>query len=129
MHHRHAVLGQQVADRAEELLVLEHADMLEHADRDDPVEAAGLLAIVAQLEPHPVGQPAAPRALAADLELMPRERDAEHLARAGLGEIEREPAPARADVEHALAGAQQQLGREMALLVLLRRLQGRRADG
>ena len=31
------------------------ADMLEHADRDDAVEAAGLLAVVAQLEADAVG--------------------------------------------------------------------------
>ena len=103
--------------------------MLEHADRDDPIEGPGLLAIVAQLEPHPVGQAALPGALARDLELMVRERDAEHLARAGFRQIEREPAPARADVEHALAGAEQQLGREMALLVLLRHLEVLVRDG
>ena len=34
----------------------------------------------------------------------------------GLGEIEPEPAPAGADVEHALAGLDRELGREVALL-------------
>ena len=97
--------------------------MLEHADRDDPVEGPGLLAVVAQLEPDPVGQALAAGALPADLELLLGQRDPEHLAGAGLGERQREPAPARADVEHPHARPQQQLGREVALLVRLRLLE------
>jgi hypothetical protein len=39
----------------EEFVVMGGADMLEHADRDDPVELAVERAIVDQLELHPVG--------------------------------------------------------------------------
>ena len=37
---RHAVRLQAAGNRVEEGAVVEDADMLEHADRDDPVEAA-----------------------------------------------------------------------------------------
>ena len=54
--------------------------------------------------------------VARDCELFLRQRDAGDPRAAVFGEIERKPAPAGADVEHALAGLDQQLGREMALL-------------
>jgi hypothetical protein len=79
--------------------------------------------VVAKLEADPVGDALAARALAAHLELLLGKRDAEHLAGAGLGERQREPAPAGADVEHPHAGLEQQLRREMALLVRLRLLE------
>ena len=41
----------------------------------------------------------------------------------GLGEIEAEPAPARADVEHALSRLDGELGGEVALLGELRLLE------
>ena len=56
MDQRDAVIGQQLFDLLEEGRVVDDADMLEHADRDDAVEApAGQLAIIDQLEFHPVG--------------------------------------------------------------------------
>ncbi len=36
--------------------------------------------------------------------------------RCGLGEVERKPAPAASNIEHALAGGDQKLGRQMAFL-------------
>ena len=60
-----AVVGQQLLHLGEELDVVGDADMLEHADRDDAVVAAGLLAVVEQLEAHPVGDAALERAPAA----------------------------------------------------------------
>ena len=72
MQQRDAVVGQQVAHRAEELGIVPDADVLEHADRDDPVEPAADRAVVAQLEAHAIGQTGALRPLPADLELLPR---------------------------------------------------------
>ena len=97
--------------------------MLEHADRDDAVEVAGDLAIVLELEVHRAGEAFLGGALLRDLELLGAERDAGHVAVGRLGEIEPEPAPARADVEHALAGLDGELGRDVALLGELRRIE------
>ncbi len=45
-----AVVGEQRADLAEELRIVRHADVLEHADRNDAVEFVGHGAIVAEFE-------------------------------------------------------------------------------
>ena len=100
MQQRDSVVGQQVAYRAEELGIVPDADVLEHADRDDPVEPAAERAVIAQLEADAVGETGTRCALPADLELLPRQRDPYDLAGARLGQIEPEAAPARADVEH-----------------------------
>ena len=55
--------------------------------------------------------------------LFGRQRDAEHVGLEALGEIEPEPAPARADVEHVVAGLDAQLGGDVALLGELRLLE------
>ena len=60
------------------------------------------LAVVLELEVHRRGQALPGRALVGDLELLAAERDAGDVAVGGLGEVQAEPAPARADVEHAL---------------------------
>ena len=57
MQQRDPVGRQQLVDLAEERRVLADPDMLEHADRDDAVVAAGFLAVIAQVKPHTVGQP------------------------------------------------------------------------
>ena len=51
-----------------------------------------------------------------DLQLFGRQRDAGDVGAGHLGEIEAKPAPARADVEHAVAAPDQELCGEMALL-------------
>ena len=99
------------------------ADMLEHADRHDAVETLGNVAVVLDLEMHMVVEALGLRALGRDRMLFGRERHAEHLGLEGLGEVEPEPAPARADVEHALARLHLQLGGDMALLGGLRLLE------
>ena len=90
--------------------------MLEHADRDDVVELAVDLAVVLQPELDPVGEPGGLGAGGRDPELLLAERDAGDPGAADAREIEREAAPAAADVEHAGAGADQQLRREQPLL-------------
>ena len=92
------------------------ANMLEHADRDDAVERLRHVAIVLQTEVDLVVQSLFGRALARARVLLLRERDAGDVRAAELGQIERKPAPAAADVEHALVPRDEQLGREMTLL-------------
>ena len=53
----HPVASEQVANLAKVGAVVAHPNVLEHADRDDPVELALQVAIVDQLEPGAVGQP------------------------------------------------------------------------
>ena len=61
-------------------------------------------AIIDQLEPHMVGDPGLFRAPPRDLQLLLRQRDAEHVDAGDLVQIKRRPAPTAADVEHSLAG-------------------------
>ncbi len=117
---RHPVLGQEPLHRAEILGVVAHANMLEHADRDDAVEAAGLFTIVAHMEADPVGETGLAHPLGRHLRLLLGEREAGHLDAVLAGEVERQPAPAGADVEHALAGLKQELGGDERLLCPLR---------
>jgi len=56
----HAIGREQVAADPEELPILRRPHMLEHADRDDPVETARhvairQVAIIDQLETHAIG--------------------------------------------------------------------------
>ncbi len=96
------------------------ADMLEHADRDDAVEALVEFAIVLQVEMDAVLQTLRMGAVGGDAVLFGRQRDALHVDVEGLRQIEAEPAPAGADVEHRLAGLQPELGGDVALLGGLR---------
>ena len=108
------------------------ADMLEHADRDDAIVLPGGLAIVEQLEVHAVGKAGIGGAALRHFELLGREGEAGDGDAAFAREIEREAAPAAADIEHALPRLEQQLRRDMALLVGLRfldRLVGRQEIG
>ena len=67
--------------------------------------------------------PAAAARSRAHLELLRRQGDAEHVDVGDPVQIQREPAPAAADVEHPLAGLQVDLGGEVGLLVELGLLQ------
>ncbi len=70
---QHDSIGlQQLAALGEELVVVRGADMLEHADRDDPVELLLDMAVVDQLELHLVGDAGRSGALASDLQLLLR---------------------------------------------------------
>src|SRR5262249_33477080 len=115
-----SVVGQQLLHLAEERAVVARADMLEHADRDDAVVAAGLLAIVAGGEARALGATDRRGAVVRNIELLARQRDAGDVRLADGGEIEPKPAPARTDVEDLHAGPEQQLRGEMTLLVVLR---------
>jgi hypothetical protein len=98
--------------------------MLEHADRDDPVESLVEQPVIDELELHAVRDAGGRGALASDLELVFGEGDPEHVDSRHLVQEQRHPAPAAADVEHALARLERELGGDVRLLVELRLLQG-----
>ena len=81
------------------------------------------LPVIDQLELHMVRHARGLGALARDLELVLRQRDPEHVDAGDLVQIQRHPAPAAADVEHALPRLQVELGGDMRLLVGLRLLE------
>ena len=54
MDQRHAIRIEQVRKLGEVLAVVPDTDMLEHADRHDPIKAARLVAIIAQIKADPV---------------------------------------------------------------------------
>ena len=107
---------EQVVALLQEARIGFRPDMLEHADRDDAVEAAGHVAIILQEEADLSLQSALGRALLRDRELLGRERHAGHRHAEGLGEVDGEAAIARADVEHAHARLEEELRREVLLL-------------
>ena len=81
------------------------------------------LAVVAQLEAHPVDKPGR-CALSFDSACCSFDRVTPVTSTSSMaGEIERELAPAAADVEHLEAGLQVELGGDQAQLVLLGLLQ------
>ena len=123
MQQHDAVVGQKLLHLGEVFDVVRRADMLEHADRDDAIVAAVLLAIVEQLEAHPVGDAAFQGSAARHGVLLLGERDAGHVDAVLLAQEQAQPAPARADVEHLLAGLKQHLGRNVLLLEELRLLE------
>ena len=98
MQQRHAVLGQQLLYLVEEGPVLRHADMLEHADRDDAVVTPGFLAVIQQLEAHAVSKAGCRGTALGHPKLLDREGQAGDVDAALLGEIERHAAPAAADI-------------------------------
>ena len=99
MQHHQPVIVEQRVDLGEELAVMMHAHMLEHADRHDAVELSVHLAVIEQLEAHAIRQACAPRLLVGERVLLLRERDAGDVHVLHGREIEREVAPAAADVE------------------------------
>ena len=120
-----AVVAQQLGELAEEHPIVGQADVLEHADRNDPVEAAALLPVVAKREADLSFQALALRPGLRVGQLLRRQSDAGHVCLPDFRQVEREPAPARADVQDLLPWLEQQLGGDMPLLGQLRPLQVR----
>ena len=116
MQDHHAVIAEKLGASPKKPLVETNADMLEHADRHDPVEPARNIAIVAEEKSRRSRQVLLRRAGVRGLPLFGRERDAGNVGACHLGEIEAKAAPARAYVEHAVVVSDQQLGGEVALL-------------
>src|SRR5208283_6180916 len=85
-------------------------------DGHDAVEGPIHVAVVGQREGRLRHETLVFRPPARDGDLLARKRDARDLSVADPREVERETAPAAADVENALAGLDEQLGGYVALL-------------
>ena len=120
---RHAVGGQQVPHLGEKTAVVADAHVLEHAHGDDAVVGAGLLAVVAQEEARAPGESRLLGQRPRCLELVRRQGYAGDVDPHFPGQIQRQPAPARADVKDPVARFQEKLGGDVAHFFLLRRLQ------
>ena len=107
----------------EKYFVVIDSDMLEHADRDDSVIAPVLLAVVAQVEPDAIGEPRGRGEARRHLMLLDGEGETGHVGAALDCQVKSKTAPARADIKHPLAWANQQLCRNMPFLVELRRVE------
>ena len=98
---RDAVVDQAPVNDLHHVAVVLRPDVLHHADRHDAVERAADVAVVAQpqLDVQVLPQ------LAAERDLVLRQRDADDRAAVLLGGPRREAAPAAAEIEHAHARA------------------------
>ena len=122
---QHAPHGIEIHGQILESHVLEHADA-----RHLVVERLAFqVAIIAQLDRHPVLEPRRRDARARDLELLAAQRDSVGAHAVMLGRVDHQRAPAAADVEKSLTGLQEQLAADVLELGLLRmrRFQQRRA--
>jgi hypothetical protein len=97
--------------------------MLEHADRHDAVVALGLQAVVLQLEANARTRRFGRGTLRRHGVLLAGQRHAGDVGATFARDIEAEPAPARADVEHLVIRRDLQLGEDVPLLGRLRHLQ------
>ena len=111
--------GEQPVAGGEEGWVLRVADRLEHLDRGDLRELSLERAVVLEADLDAVGEAGRRDALAGELELLLGERDAGDPRPVLAGRHQREAAPAAADLEHVVAGAQAQLVADRAQLPLL----------
>ena len=126
MQHHHAVLGEHLGAASEEPVVEADPDMLEHADGDHPVEFFRDVAIVLQAELDGAAELLLARPDTRQRKLLLRQGDAGN-PRAGIfGEIERKPAPAATDVEHAGPRLDPQLGGEVTFFCELGVVEGGR---
>src|SRR5262249_33942339 len=106
MQHHDAVVGERPRALAKERGVVADADVLEHADRDDPVIVLGDITVV--LHPEFNVEALFARASASDVELFVGQCYAGYARACDLRKIKRKPAPAPADVELALAWVTQE---------------------
>ena len=132
LHAQPATWPERPVARREERLEVLRADGLEHLDRDDRVVLALDLAVVAEQDRHLVLQADGPDALRREVVLRLRDGDRGHAAAELAGSVEREAAPAGADLEHMLARREPGALRHDPVLVALgigERLVGRFEDG
>src|SRR5712672_4481156 len=113
MQHHHAVLGEHLRAASEEPVVEADPDMLEHDDRDHPVEFFRDVAIVLQAELDGTAELLLARPDTRERELLLRQGDAGNPRPGEFGEVKCKPAPAATDVEHAGPRLDPQLGGEV----------------
>ena len=93
--------------------------MLEHADRDDAVVLARSMTVILEQETDASRKTGLGDAPLGDAVLLLREGHAGHVDIGDSREIESEPAPSGADIEHPLARSKPEFRREVAFLVFL----------
>ena len=124
MRDHHAVIFEQLVRVLKELRVVDCANMFEETYRRDPVKLPLYIAVVEQFELDLVGDPCRLSAFVAELDLIRRQRDAEHFNPVHFVEVESKTAPAAANVQNShafgLARLQIELGGEVRFLVHLR---------
>ncbi|MDV7397544.1 hypothetical protein RZS08_39455, partial [Arthrospira platensis SPKY1] len=101
------------------------ADVLDHPEGDDRVVGAGGVdvAVVAELDARPPGDPLALQAAADEVRLRLRDRHPVDGHVVGGGDVGEDRPPAAADVENPHAGAQPRLAADPVHLVALRHLE------
>ena len=101
--------GEQLAAAAEEVVEVLPADRLDHLDRDQLVVAAAQVAVVLEQDRDPVarGRPRATRC-GGQLVLLAGDRRRRHPAAVLAGGVDRQPAPAGADLQQVVLGAEPQ---------------------
>ncbi len=118
---------QHAGDLARVLVDLRLADVLDHADAGDRIEAfLAQVAVIHHPELDPVVHSGLARQLLRQLRLRLRERDAPDRGAVLARGVDRQASPAAADVEHALAGLQLELAADQLQLGALGVLQGLR---
>ena len=121
---------EQLRERLGVAVDLVLADVLDHADARDRVERlVGDLPVVGDADLDPVGQAERGDPLAAERGLLVGDRDPENLGPVFAGRVDREAAPAAADVEDAVALLEAELGRDEVELGPLGLLEGLGAAG
>ena len=123
LHAGEAVRGQKAVDRAEVGRVLLEADRLEHLDRRDLGEGALQRAVVLEEDLHAVAETRGADALGGQRVLLVRDRHTGDAAARGGRGVDREAAPAAADLQHVVVGAELELLADAPQLVLLRPLE------
>ena len=97
------------------------ADVFEHADRADRVVRAVVdVAVVLQPDLDPIAEPGVGDALAGELVLLARDRDADRVHAVVAGRVQRHAAPTAADVEQPFAFAKVELATDQVVLRPLR---------
>ena len=123
MDQRNAIILEVLPHGVEVGIVVPETDVLEHADRHDPVETIARRAIIFQAEFHARTQSPLVRAALRDLELLRRQRQPGDRGACDVCKIKRDPAPPAADVQNLGARLKQQLGSDVPFLGELRILQ------
>ena len=104
-----AVVAQQLRAAAEVGREVLPADGLDHLDRDELVVAALEVAVVLEQDRHAILQPARAHALGREGVLFAGDRRGRHPAAVVLGRVDGKPAPAGADLQHVVGGAEVEL--------------------
>ena len=104
MHKRDSIRLENPLNRVEIVIKSAAAHMLEHTHRNDTVILAFLLPIVAEFKGDTFGQAGLRCAGTCGGNLFPRQAQAGHASLMLTGKLQRQTAPARADVENVEAG-------------------------